>query len=187
MKAASPVTIAITRKVKPGREQEFERALHDFVAESLKLPGQLGVEVLRPAPGSGSREYRILRRFNSEADRDAFYKSALFEEWKRRVGDLVEGEPMYEGLSGLETWFTLPGKRSIVPPPRWKMALVSLLAVLPVSIVLNLTLAPLLHEAPMVVGTLAKGALMIALLTWVLMPLLTRLLKSWLYPAGEGS
>src|SRR5204862_2468786 len=103
------------RKVKPDREQEFERALHDFVAKSVNLPGQMGVHILRPPHSSSSREYGILRKFNSEQERDEFYKNTLYQEWKRRVAELVEGEPRYEQLSSLETWFTLPGQPAIVP------------------------------------------------------------------------
>jgi len=28
-------------------------------------------------------------------------------------------------LSGLETWFSLPGPRVMAPPPKWKMTLVT--------------------------------------------------------------
>lgn len=77
-----PVTVAVTRVVKTGCEEEFERTLHDFVQASLHLPGQLGVHILRPASGSGSREYGLLRRFESAEARDEFYRSPPFEEWK---------------------------------------------------------------------------------------------------------
>ena len=56
MTQSETVTVSITRTVKPGSEAEFERALHDFVQRSLILDGQLGVHIMRPAPGSGSRE-----------------------------------------------------------------------------------------------------------------------------------
>jgi len=182
----APVTVAVTRIVKPGCEEGFEQALHDFVQDSLHLPGQLGVHILRPAPGSGSREYGILRRFDSEEARDAFYRLPLFEEWKEKVAGLVEGEPRYERLSGLETWFTLPGQRAIVPPPRWKMALVTLLAVYPASLFLGVTVGEWIKSWPMIASSLIIGASMVILLTWVLMPQLTLLLKAWLYPATEN-
>lgn len=178
----SPVTVAVVRAVKPGREEEFERALHEFVAESLHLPGQVGVHILRPAPGSGSREYGLLRQFEDAGARDAFYRSPLFEGWKDKVAGLVEGEPRYERLSGLETWFTLPGRRAIVPPPRWKMALVTLLAVFPYSLLLGATVARWIGGWPPVLNSLVFNASIVAGLTWILMPLLTRLLKPWLYP-----
>ncbi len=177
-----PVTVAVTRVVKPGCEEEFERVLHDFVQRSLHLPGQLGVHILRPPPGSGSREYGILRRFENAEAHDAFYQLPLFEEWKRKVAGLVEGEPRYERLSGLETWFTLPGQRAIIPPPRWKMALVTLLAVYPLSLVLGITVGKWIKSWTIFGSSLIIGALMVILLTWVLMPQLTLLFKPWLYP-----
>ncbi len=182
-----PVTVAITRIVKPGCEEEFERALHDFVQRSLHLPGQLGVHILRPVPGSGSREYGILRRFENPEARDAFYRLPLFEEWKQTVTGLVEGEPRYEHLSGLETWFTLPGERAIVPPPRWKMALVTLLAVYPLSMVLALTVGNWISGWPMILSSLIFNACIVTGLTWFLMPQLTRLFKPWLYPKTGNS
>ncbi len=182
-----PVTVAITRVVKPGCEEEFERALHDFVQRSLHLPGQLGVHILRPAPGSGSREYGIMRRFADAEARDAFYRLPLFEKWKEKVAGLVEGEPRYERLSGLETWFTLPGQRAIVPPPRWKMALVTLVAVYPLSMVLSITVGNWIRHWPMLLSSLIFNACIVTGLTWFLMPLLTRLFKPWLYPnTGNG-
>ena len=41
MKNDSPVTVALIRKVKAGREQEFEAALHEFVSQTVNLQGQL--------------------------------------------------------------------------------------------------------------------------------------------------
>lgn len=182
MSNQTPVTVAVIRVVKPGCEETFERALHDFVQASLHLPGQLGVHILRPPPGSGSHEYGLLRRFESAEARDEFYRLPLFEEWKQKVAGLVEGEPRYERLSGLETWFTLPGQRAIVPPPRWKMALVTLLAVYPLSLVLGISVGSWIRDWPRLLNGLMFNALIVTGLTWFLMPLLTRLFKAWLYP-----
>ena len=182
MSNQAPVTVAVIRVVKPGSEEAFERAIHDFVQRSLHLPGQLGVHILRPAPGSGSREYGILRRFASAEARDEFYRLPLFNEWKQEVAGLVEGEPHYEHLSGLETWFTLPGQRAIVPPPRWKMALVTVLGVWPASIFVPWLLNPFMSGLASSLQALFMAAGIVILLTWVIMPVLVRILSPWLYP-----
>jgi len=182
MSNQAPVTVAVIRVVKPGSEEAFERAIHDFVQRSLHLPGQLGVHILRPAPGSGSREYGILRRFASAKARDEFYRLPLFNEWKQEVAGLVEGEPHYEHLSGLETWFTLPGQRAIVPPPRWKMALVTVLGVWPASIFVPWLLNPFMSGLASSLQALFMAAGIVILLTWVIMPVLVRILSPWLYP-----
>ncbi len=110
MSHSGSVTVGITRTVRPGCEEAFERALHDFVDRSLALPGQMGVHVMRPAPGSGSREYGIIRKF---ADRDAlvaFRTSPEYQEWNRLALDLTESDAhIIEELAGLESWFTPPG------------------------------------------------------------------------------
>lgn len=183
---AAPVTVAILRRVRPGCEAAFESALHEFIQQSLSESGQLGVHVLRPAPGSDSREYGILRRFADAAARDAFYKSVVFGDWQQKIAPLTEGEPRYEHVSGLETWFTLPGQRAIVPPPRWKMAVVTLLGVYPASLAIPFVLKPFIGEWPLVLQALAVGAVMVAALTWILMPMLSRLLRRWLGQELQG-
>ena len=70
--------------------------------------------MLTPPPGSGSREYGILRTFANEQERDAFYAMPMFKEWDDRARTLTEGEPEYRQLHGLEAWFRSPGG----PPPR---------------------------------------------------------------------
>jgi uncharacterized protein len=187
MSNQSHVTMAVIRVVKPGCEEAFEKALHDFVQESLHLPGQLGVHILRPPPGSGSREYGIMRHFENAEARDEFYRSPPFAEWKQRVVGLVEGEPIYEPVSGLETWFTLPGQRAIVPPPRWKMAIVTLLAVYPLSMVLGITVGNWMSGWSFLLSSLIFNAMIVTGLTWFLMPLLTRLFKAWVYPHTGNS
>jgi antibiotic biosynthesis monooxygenase (ABM) superfamily enzyme len=177
-----PITVSITRNVKPGHEEEFEKALHEFLAQSLETWGEMHVHVLRPAPGSGSREYGILRKFADQKTHDAFYQSPLYAEWERKVAPHSEGDARYEELSGLETWFTLPGQRAIVPPPRIKMAFVTFLGVYPASMLVSQLLHPINSLWPVPLKALLNSALIVALLAWVIMPQLTRILHRWLYP-----
>jgi antibiotic biosynthesis monooxygenase (ABM) superfamily enzyme len=173
-----PIHIAITRRVRPGREAEFQRGLHEFIQRSFAEGGVLGASMLTPPPGSNTGEYGILRTFANEKDRDAFYESPLFKEWKERAKTLTEGEPEYRELHGLEAWFRSPG----APPPRWKMALTTLAGVYPTSLLLALTLGKVVHSWSLPARSLAIAAAMVTLLTWAVMPLLTRLLHGWLRP-----
>ena len=47
----------------------------------------------------------------------------------RKIKPLVEGEPVFRELNGLEAWFRAPHN----PLPRWKMAFLTWVAVWPVS------------------------------------------------------
>ena len=181
-KSAEPVALLALRTVKPGFEEKFEAELHDFISRSLQTEGQLGVSVIRPVQGSGSREYGILRRFRDSASRERFYESPLFQQWEVKVASLTEGEPKHEELSGLETWFVLPGQRAMIPPPPWKMALVTVVGVWPASMFVPWVLNPFISDLPSVLQALLVAVGIVILLTWAIMPVLVRILKAWLYP-----
>jgi antibiotic biosynthesis monooxygenase (ABM) superfamily enzyme len=176
-----PIHIAITRRVLPGREAEFQQALREFFQTSFAHGAVLGASMLTPTPGSDSREYGILRTFPNEAERDAFYQSPMFKAWEERARMLTEGEPVYRQLHGLEAWFRSPHN----PPPRWKMAVVTYLGVLPVVMFLSLTLGPAIRSWNFVLSNALFNACVVAALTWVVMPLFTRLLHGWLNPQPQ--
>ena len=64
--AEGPVTVVISRKVRPGKEAEFEAWLHGVCGDALRFPGHMGVNVLKPTE-AGSREYVLIFRFDSYA------------------------------------------------------------------------------------------------------------------------
>jgi antibiotic biosynthesis monooxygenase (ABM) superfamily enzyme len=133
--------------------------------------------MLTPPPGSDSREFGILRTFATEAERDAFYNSPIFQAWEERARTFTEGEPVRRQLHGLEAWFRSPQN----PPPRWKMAVATYLGVVPVVMALALTLGPLIRSFPFIFYNAVFNAAVVALLTWVVMPVVTRGLRGWLY------
>ena len=172
-----PIHIAITRRVRPGCESEFQQALLEFMQASFNHDGVLGASLLTPPPGSNTREFGILRTFHNEQERDAFYASPMFKAWEERARTLTEGEPVYRQLHGLEAWFRSPQN----PPPRWKMAVATFLGVFPVAMILNLTLGAAIRPWNFILGNAVFNACVVALLTWVVMPLITRALHGWLY------
>jgi antibiotic biosynthesis monooxygenase (ABM) superfamily enzyme len=172
-----PIHVAVVRTVKPGCEKAFEQALQEFFQASFAHGGVLGATMIVPPPGSDSREFGILRTFAGEKERDAFYQSAMFRAWEEKARTLTEGAPVYRQLHGLEAWF-----RSPAPPPRWKMAVATYLGVLPVVILLSLTLGPAISSWHFLFNHIVFNLCVVALLTWIVMPLVTRALDSWLQP-----
>jgi hypothetical protein len=135
--------------------------------------------MLVPPPGSSSHEYGILRTFASARERDDFYASPMFKSWEEKVQPLSEGEPVRRQLNGLEAWFRSPQN----PPPRWKMALLTWVAVWPVSMAVPAAFYPLMGQwMPNVLfaGAVAGGIVLV--LTWAAMPILVTLAKGWLSP-----
>lgn len=179
------IHVAITRRVRPGCEADFQDALREFFQRSFDHGSAMGASMLTPMPGDDSREFGIIRTFADEAQRDAFYASPLFAEWESRARTLTEGEPEYRDLHGLEAFFRSSPQGT---PPRWKMALLTWLAVWPVSMVVPAMLLPLLGGAlsrVLTAGVISAG--IVVVLTWIAMPLLVRAARPWLRPDAHPS
>jgi uncharacterized protein len=172
-----PIHVAITRRVRAGCEAEFQQALREFFQTSFAHGGVLGASMLVPPPGSNSREFGILRTFADEKERDTFYASPMFKAWEEKAKTLTEGEPVYRQLHGLEAWFRSPN-----PPPRWKMAVATFLGVFPVAMMLNMAIGSTIKSWPFILRNAVFNACVVALLTWAVMPLVTRALRGWLHP-----
>lgn len=99
------VHVAITRTVKQGCEASFEKAVLNFFAQAQENESTLGAQLLRPLPGSQSRNYGILRSFGSEKEREALYQSEQFLRWQDEVAPFVEGDYSRRELNGLEAFF----------------------------------------------------------------------------------
>ena len=83
-------------------------------------------------------------------------------------------------VTGLETWFELPG-RTAPAPPRWKMFIVSAAVILALTTCLTSVAARVAPDFP----AMPRVALIViattALMTWLVQPNLVRLLEGWLY------
>lgn len=177
-----PVTVAVTWYVRAGREREFEAWLSGVTAAALTFPGHLGVNVLRPAaPG---RPFVLIFRFDTLAHLRAWEESAERASWLERSRELRTRDPDAERFTGLEYWFTPPP--GALAPPRWKMVVVTALALYPVVNLLTLIVGPLLAGRSPWLASLITIPIALVLMTYAVMPLATRLCARWLYPSGAG-
>jgi antibiotic biosynthesis monooxygenase (ABM) superfamily enzyme len=84
-------------------------------------------------------------------------------------------------VTGLESWFTLPG-HGATPPPPYKMALLTWITIFPLITGVVVVSGPLLKGLPLVLRLAITTAVTVPLMTWLVMPRVTRLLRGWLYP-----
>ena len=171
------VHVAIVRKVREGRESEFESQIAKFFGAATHEPGVSGAYLVRPVAGSAAREYGVLRSFQSEGDMRRFYDSDLYQEWQKAVRPLTEGEAQRRQLHGLEAFFRTEG----APPPAWKMAVVTWLGV-NVAVYLVTRLVMPVFGLPPLGDLLVSNLFVVASLTWIFMPILTKLFGRWLQP-----
>jgi uncharacterized protein len=183
--ADEPVTVLYSRRVKPGREADFQAWAHGIVAASRQFPGHLGASVL-DAPAS--REYHILFTFADRKSLRDWLDSEERRRWLARVGELIEADRGLQQLTGLETWFRLPGSTvpTMKPPPRWKMWLVSIVAVYPLVLAFQALVVPKMAGLPLPLRALMFPLVLLTLMTFVVMPVVTRVLRRWLGPRVDA-
>jgi uncharacterized protein len=178
--AHGPVTTAVTRRIKPGHEAAYEAFLAGIIGAATAFPGYLGVEVFRPAGGQGG-EYRTVYRFDSPAHLHAWLDSPEHAAWLARAEPHVAGPMRTQVLTGLEGWFSLAAQPG-VPPPPYKMAVLTWVTIFPLITGVVVATAPLLGSLPLVLRLAVTTGATVPLMTWVVMPRVTRLLHRWLYP-----
>jgi uncharacterized protein len=178
--AAGPVTTTVTRRIKPGHESAYEEFLEGIIAAASRFPGHLGVEVFRPDSPGG--EYRTVYRFDSADHLRRWLDSDEHAAWLERAEPHAAGPMRTQFLTGLESWFTLPAQPGASPPPPYKMALLTWITIFPLITAIVAVTGPLLEELPLAVRLGITTALAVPLMTWVVMPRVTRLLRGWLYP-----
>jgi uncharacterized protein len=179
-RASGPITTTVTRRVRPGHEALYEQFLEGIISTAREFPGHLGVEVFRPDSAAG--EYRTVYRFDSEKHLRAWLDSDEHAAWLERAEPHVIGPMRTQFVTGLETWFTLPGGPATPPPPPYKMALLTWITIFPLITLLVVVLGPLLEGLALVPGLAITTAVTVPIMTWVAMPRVTRLLRGWLYP-----
>lgn len=174
---SGPVTVMVARRVHPGKEIEFEDWAEELTRAASEFPGFLGAGLLRP--GHVGDDWHVVYRF------DAPTSLADWENSPTRTKLLANGEQVMSTanvhrVSGLETWFELPG-RTAPAPPRWKMFVVSAAVIFVLQLCLSVVLPPastgvwlIPRIAVIVIGTTA-------LMTWLVQPRIARLLEGWLY------
>ena len=188
-----PVTVVVTRIAKKDKIREFEEWMDGIIHEAMKFEGHMGVNVIRPAELSNP-EYVIIFRFNTFENLAKWENSETRREWLAKSKEVAEGEPQVEKQTGLEFWFT-PRSRSggiegdkastttaaaPIAPPRYKMAIV-------ITIIISILVSTLLPQIRQLttglhvhISTLIGVSTMVLLMTYVIMPSVTRLLGPWL-------
>ena len=178
------VTVTIARQVKPECRAEFEAFLTGVTNACGQFSGYLGSNIFRPV-NADDPEYRIIFKFDRLSNLRLWESSAERQYWFEIAEPLTISLPQIQVLTGLETWFTLPGKPAITPPPRYKMALVSWLAVFPLITGISVIFQHFLGVLPLVLRVAFVTAIAVPTMTYLLMPQMTRLFAWWLYPVTE--
>jgi uncharacterized protein len=177
--ASEPISTQVNRFVPAEKAARFEELLREVIAAARGFEGHLGVDVLRP---EGGGEYRIIFRYRGPAEHAAWMDSAARRRLVARIDELLDdpGGGQVRSVEGWEGWFVEPGYAPPAPPRKWKMAAITLAVLYPIALALITGLRPLTEDWPLAAGLLLTIALSVPLMTWIVMPALTRRLGPWL-------
>ena len=167
----------VRRRAKPGCEKAYEEVIRAMFEAARRFPGYAAAELIPPAAAGG--EYQIIQRFATEADLARWNASEERLIWLERLAELAEGDPEYRLLTGLDAWFA---PTAVAPklPLRWRMTVVSWLGIFPTVALLLWFVAPLLAPLPFLLRTALFTALVALLMSYLVMPRLTRWMAWWL-------
>ncbi len=180
-----PITLVFTWKVKKGKEKQFEKWAHKTTQAAAQFEGHLGANWIKPA--ANGKHYTVIYKFDTIEHFSAWEDSSVRQKLLEKVSFYTEQDKpkKVEQLTGLETWFTLPGSITIKPPPRWKMVIATALGIYPLGLIFQAFVAPYLHLVPLWVRPIILSAILTPLMTYVVMPFVTGQLRPWLYPTKK--
>lgn len=174
-----PVTVDVLQRVKRGKEEQFEVLLEQIIGAASNFDGYLGTSVFRPSDGGS--EYRIIFKFDRLEHLKRWEHSSVRQKLLIQAKELTIDSGSFAIITGLETWFTLPSKPGLPPPARYKMVIITAIAIWVLSQLI--TLLPL-DFLPSLLRSLIVTFCMTTLMTYVVMPRFTKLLAWWLYPGS---
>jgi hypothetical protein len=175
-----PVTVVFSWRAKPGKEREFSGWAKALTSVATRFAGSLGATVIHEV---GSRDFHIVEQFVNRAALQRWLDSRERAQLYEQVRDIAEARTAVQQRTGLETWFHVPSHagETMRPPPRWKQWLVSLIAVYPIVLLFQMYVFPLVADWPLWARAASFPLVILTLMTYVVMPIATRLLNRWLH------
>lgn len=177
---SDPVTVVIRRTIKPGFETAYEDWLNRLTVEAKSLEGYMGAEFHRPL--NGSSLYTSVVRFKDIAALEAFEDSDMRARFLVEVAPLVQSDAIWDRMTGLELWFEPPSGTQVPQPSPHRMTLVLIAVVFCLVLALSVSLEPVIGHWPRAPNLLLTVTLQVGLMTYIIMPRLTRVLARWIYP-----
>ncbi len=178
--SACPATTVFARVVRQGSEAQYEEWLEGISETAAAFPGNQGMTILRPS--GGREEYIAITHFDSKENADLWMYSKERCGWIDRLGEISIEREEVTSLTGMERWFTMPGRPITKPPPQYKTAIMIVVGLYPLALGLDVVLSPMLVDLPGALKLLISLAISSSIMVWFLMPALTRLFYRWLYP-----
>lgn len=182
MHGENQIGVVVTRCVPQANVSRFEHGLRELARVASSQPGHISAEILRGSVRTEGRWYHIVYRFSSETNLRAWENSRQRQSMVEFLDSLAIDAGRHE-LTGMEAWFDLPPG---LPPPRFRMAILTLIGIWPLVSVVLWLVAPHLTALPFLLRTALNSMVLVIAMTYWVMPWLVRLADRWLRPRQLG-
>lgn len=172
----SPVTAVASFRLTAQGKDRFGEIYSRVVEAMVQFPGFIRSERFEEIEGI-QEETTVVFSFGSREQLDTWLDSSERRQLFEEIEPYLKSERTMNIVGGFAGWFGQPEEVEVKP---WKQACVVLLALFPTALILTLLRTALLPEMGLVLGVLLGNIAGVAILTWVLMPVLTRMLDGWL-------
>ncbi|MBV7515240.1 MULTISPECIES: antibiotic biosynthesis monooxygenase [unclassified Pseudomonas] len=177
------VTLVIKHRIKAGFEVPYEAWLRNIVSIAGQQEGHLGVDVIR-GKSAGLDLYTCVLRFCTTESMQRWLDSPQRLELVNEATPMLADGDQTEVNPVNEFWFAPQADAASPPPPRWKQAVVTLLVILPHTLLVPLIWGPLLQLntflSNYVVATFLITLTIVVSVVYLFMPMATRLFAPWL-------
>lgn len=170
------VTAVMSQRVRPDAWEEFRRAHVEISTAMRSFEGFLTCDLAEPVPGVQD-DHVVVFAFDSRDHLDRWLESPQRRHALKLIEPLIEGDRTLNVVGGFAGWFSVDHSEE---PRRWKQAVAVLIALFPTTLALGFVQRTLAPDVAWVPALFASNVIGIAALTWLLMPLVTRLLSDWL-------
>ncbi len=179
------LTIVTAHKVLPGKEVEYEAANKALNDAAARFPGFAGCEIFKPT--AADDEYTTLVRFNNKANMDRWLNSPERKTGREVLYRTTIGHRTNVVATGFGSWFAFNAEDGIAAAA-WKQAMVVICALFPVIMIDNMILENVLNNigASFAVNIFIGTTLSTVILTWLLMPVISRTMDWWLSPRSTS-
>ena len=156
-----------------------------ITAAAGRFPGTLSAALIH---GEASRDFRLTRQSGSAQAQRRWLTSAERARRHDKGRGIAGARTAAQQRPELEARFCVPGHgaATIKPPPRWKGWLVSLVAVYPLVLLFQAFVAPRIKDWPLAAKSALLPLSVLTLLTYGVMPPVSRLLRGWLRSSSRA-
>ena len=181
------VTVIVQNLVKTEYLNRYENWRNGVNQELASCKGFMGLEVITPSKGksySNTLEYHIIFRFDNYANLQKWQEFDFLELKLKEASEFLDSAFNIQFVEGMELWYDLPKDRPVLGKPSYlKQVLVVIFTVYPLIIgtgwLLNVFF-PMDGLNPFI-AIFFNVIIVAALMTYPVMPYVTKLLQPWLY------